>query len=368
MLSLCFYPMRQYLSAGGGEYRPDSSDTPNLPKDSHRDAQIFRPPYLFRGKRPQLTLAPEEAQYGATFTIDTPDAADIAQVSWVRLSSVTHSFNTGQRLNFLHFEKQQGKLGVTAPPDANVCPPGHYILFLLNAQKVPSIGKIIRIFAPAAPVQHAAIAPHLQTSTADLDEAVKQEPHGTHAVLGLTSTCPYGLAACWGGAYEALKTLSGVGSVRPIANAQDSTADVYMDRDAVPDVDLWWEEISRVARGSYDLRGVEISITGTVVPDAGGLALSGPHLDNPLPLRPLGATAKVQFDRANNRPQPATQHELSSFDRLAAEVTAQGTSNPRWIIGVLAKELSSVGVACKGFQYESRLEGRHNVKFIPCLM
>jgi galactose oxidase len=93
-----------------------------------------------------------------------------------------------------------------------------------------------------------------------------------------------------------------------------------------------------VARGSYDLRGVEISITGMVVPDAGGLALSGPHLGNPLPLQPLGATAKVQFDRANNRPQLATPQELSSFDRLAAAVTAQGAGNPRRITGVLAKE------------------------------
>jgi len=155
-------PDATVLSAGGGEYRPDSTDTPNPHKDSHRDAQIFRPPYLFRGKRPHLASAPEQTQYGATCTVDTPYAAYIAQVSWVRLSSVTHSFNTGQRLNFLHFEKQQGKLWLTAPPDANVCPPGYYILFLLNAQKVPSIGKIIRILAPAAPAQHAAIAPHLQ--------------------------------------------------------------------------------------------------------------------------------------------------------------------------------------------------------------
>jgi len=45
------------MSAGGGEYRPDDVN-PNDPQDSHRNAQIFQPPYLFKGPRPQISAAP----------------------------------------------------------------------------------------------------------------------------------------------------------------------------------------------------------------------------------------------------------------------------------------------------------------------
>jgi hypothetical protein len=72
---------------------------------------------------------------------------------------------------------------------------------------------------------------------------------GTRAAVGLTSRCPYGLGACWGGAYEALQKLDGVQSVRPIANA-----DVYLHGDTLPDVERWAEQIARVANGSYDFR------------------------------------------------------------------------------------------------------------------
>ena len=39
---------------------------------------------------------------------------------------------------------------VTAPANGNVCPPGHYMLFLLNQKKVPSIAAIIQITAASA--------------------------------------------------------------------------------------------------------------------------------------------------------------------------------------------------------------------------
>ncbi len=42
-------PDATVLSAGGGEYRPNNNlDRENNPNDSHKNAQIFSPPYLFR--------------------------------------------------------------------------------------------------------------------------------------------------------------------------------------------------------------------------------------------------------------------------------------------------------------------------------
>ena len=96
-------PDATVLSAGGGEYSPRNDGQPNDPKDSHKDAQIFKPPYLFRaGTRPNILSAPDDVTYGQTFTVGTSNPGQVGQVNWVRLSSVTHSFNTNQRINFLN--------------------------------------------------------------------------------------------------------------------------------------------------------------------------------------------------------------------------------------------------------------------------
>jgi galactose oxidase-like protein len=83
--------------------------------------------------------------YGQIFTVSTPDAAAVAKVTLLRLSSVTHAFNQEQRINYLTFNSQAGGLSVTAPADRNVCPPGYYMIFILNGNGVPSVARIIRV-------------------------------------------------------------------------------------------------------------------------------------------------------------------------------------------------------------------------------
>jgi hypothetical protein len=113
--------------------------------------EVFEPPYLFKGPRPTITAAPPTVTYGEAFFVETPDAASVTQVTWVRLSSVTHAFNMNQRINRLAFAPAPGGLTVTAPPDANLAPPGHYMLFLLNSNGVPSVAKIIQLSLSAGP-------------------------------------------------------------------------------------------------------------------------------------------------------------------------------------------------------------------------
>jgi hypothetical protein len=84
--------------------------------------------------------------YGQVFTIGTPNAASITRVTWIRLSSVTHSFNQNQRMNRLSFSATGTGLTVVAPSSGNRAPPGHYMLFIVDSNGVPSQGKIIRIF------------------------------------------------------------------------------------------------------------------------------------------------------------------------------------------------------------------------------
>ncbi|HTF68131.1 MAG TPA: galactose oxidase-like domain-containing protein, partial [Edaphobacter sp.] len=108
-------------------------------------AEIYSPPYLFKGARPSITSAPTNVKYAQAFSVATPDAANIAEVAWIRLGSVTHALNMEQRLNHLQFVKASGTLTITAPANPNLAPPGYYMLFLLNGTGVPSVAKIVQI-------------------------------------------------------------------------------------------------------------------------------------------------------------------------------------------------------------------------------
>lgn len=134
-------PDGRVLSVGGG--RPKASGEPS--GTEHRDGEIFSPPYLFKGARPTITSAPTVAGYNQPIFVETSQASSITKVSLVRLSSVTHSFNMNQRINFLNFSATSNGLFVTTPLNSNHCPPGHYMLFILNGNGVPSIAKIIQI-------------------------------------------------------------------------------------------------------------------------------------------------------------------------------------------------------------------------------
>jgi hypothetical protein len=113
--------------------------------DNEPNAEVFSPPYLFKGPRPAVTSAPSDIGYGSSFFVETPDAALTTAVTLVRLSAVTHAFNMNQRFLRLAFSQATGGLTVTAPAAGEVAPPGHYMLFLLNAAGVPSIARIVRL-------------------------------------------------------------------------------------------------------------------------------------------------------------------------------------------------------------------------------
>lgn len=82
------------------------------------------------------------------FTINTRDAPTIAEVVLVRPSAATHGFNQSQRLVGCTFIPAANSLSVQAPPNGNVAPPGWYLLFIVNAGRVPSVAKWIRLTPP----------------------------------------------------------------------------------------------------------------------------------------------------------------------------------------------------------------------------
>jgi hypothetical protein len=323
------------LSAGGGEYRPDDKNT-NLPEDTHREAQIFEPPYLFRGTRPVITSAPDSVHYGETFEIEVSDATAIGKVSWIRLPSVTHAFDQNQHAHFPQFtQTDTNRWEVASPARPELCPPCHYMMFVLNENAVPSKAKIIQLStahgaAPelerAAAVAAGVVPPLAAESavpsgrlTAPSGGAYGYEtvsvPAGTSVTIGITGTCPYGIGACWGGAYDALGRLEAVHSVNPVPNTHDSTAQVSLTDWGLPPLDRWAEQFQRRANGTYQLRGFEATVRGAVTERDGQLFLKAIQQRPQVQLAPL-SIAKVQWDRERAAPRQPEESEIRAYSDL----------------------------------------------------
>ena len=109
-------PDGRVLTAGSGD---------DGPAVNQLQAELFSPPYLFKGARPTIASAPSLIGYGSTFWVDSADAGTIASVSLIRPGAVTHAFDEDQRFLNLSFTHAPGALNVTAPASANLAPPGY---------------------------------------------------------------------------------------------------------------------------------------------------------------------------------------------------------------------------------------------------
>jgi len=127
---------RVMVSGSGRSPGPDVRDQESL--------EIFAPPYLFKGPRPTITTAPDVLGYNKTFNVETPNAANIAAVALLAVGNMTHGINMSQRYLPLSFSVIGGSLTVSAPNNANLAPPGIYMLFIVNAQGVPSMASFVR--------------------------------------------------------------------------------------------------------------------------------------------------------------------------------------------------------------------------------
>jgi hypothetical protein len=131
------------LLAGGGAY--------GLAKNE-KSGEVYSPPYLFKGPRPVVDSAPDSVHYNQSFTVETPDASRIQKVSLVRMGSVTHNVDMDQRFMNLSVTAGSGQVTIQGPANANIAPPGWYMVFLVDNQGVPSMGQIVKI-DPAGDIQ-----------------------------------------------------------------------------------------------------------------------------------------------------------------------------------------------------------------------
>ena len=138
--SAVLLPDGRVLLAGGGAYGNAAT---------RRAARSSRPRTCSRARARPSPTRPDELHYGQNFTIDTPDAARIQKVSLVRMGSVTHNFDFDQRFIPLTVTPGSGSVTISGPTNANVAPPGRYMVFLVDDKGVPSYGQIVTIDAAA---------------------------------------------------------------------------------------------------------------------------------------------------------------------------------------------------------------------------
>jgi hypothetical protein len=116
--------------------------------DGETRMEVYSPDYLLRGARPIITDAPASVTYGQGFPVHLLEEGEVSSVSFIRLSAVTHCFNMGQRSVALDFTPSDfAGFQITAPADANLAPPGYYMLFVLDGNGVPAVAPIVQLVA-----------------------------------------------------------------------------------------------------------------------------------------------------------------------------------------------------------------------------
>ena len=182
--SAVLLPDGKVLLAGGGAYGNARNE---------KSGEVYSPPYLFKGPRPAVTAAPDKLHYGQSFSVDTPDAARIQKVSLVRMGSVTHNFDFDQRFIPLSVTAGSGSVTISGPPNANVAPPGRYMVFLVDDNGVPSTGQIVTIDAATdtqAPTAPGGLVATTRPDGAKLDWTASTDNVGVKEYRVYRSTTP----------------------------------------------------------------------------------------------------------------------------------------------------------------------------------
>ena len=146
-------PDGRVLSAGGGAGGNFSA---------RFNAELFTPWYLFESngsgrlaQRPNILDVPNVLEYGQAFRLVSREAKRISRVTWIRLPATTHAFDSSQRFFEIPVQRSGSApdvLRLVAPADANLMPPGHYLLTIIDGNGIPSASKIVQlVFKTQAP-------------------------------------------------------------------------------------------------------------------------------------------------------------------------------------------------------------------------
>lgn len=149
---------------GGGQGVSVFADGPEgtlVPVPPWYSVEVYRPGYLFQKGRPTISTVPTDIALGA---LDVPLGVKLrstssggeTRVALIGPGSVTHAMDPSQvyiKLKFAPFTpaadpESETTIHFEAPPDANVAPPGWYLLTVVNAEGRPAAAKWVRVGMP----------------------------------------------------------------------------------------------------------------------------------------------------------------------------------------------------------------------------
>jgi hypothetical protein len=164
-------PDGRILIGGGGSCGGCQTNTsPDSPNGDQNNIEYYKPPYLFKpdgsGGQTEVTSRPEITSvtntsgtaidlntsigYGQNLKITT--TGKITRVTMIKLGAVTHARNFDQNFNQLAevsntFDSgsNTSSLSVTTPSERAYATPGHYMIFAIDSDGVPSVAKIIKL-------------------------------------------------------------------------------------------------------------------------------------------------------------------------------------------------------------------------------
>jgi hypothetical protein len=112
---------------------------------SPHQAQVYSPPYLFAGSRPDIIWAPRTLSLGQTINI-AANTPKIVSVVLVAPGAVTHGNDMHQRFIKLRSQTFGPVLQVTIPNSSSLVPPGYYMLFIVDSKGIPSVANFVRVY------------------------------------------------------------------------------------------------------------------------------------------------------------------------------------------------------------------------------
>jgi hypothetical protein len=121
-----------------------SQDDMDKADASAHQAQVYSPPYLFAGARPEITEAPSALSIGQSFSV-TASTPNIASVVLIAPGAVTHGNDMHQRFLKLKSQTNGPNLQVSMPTNKYLAPPGYYMLFIVDSKGIPSVAKFVHV-------------------------------------------------------------------------------------------------------------------------------------------------------------------------------------------------------------------------------
>jgi hypothetical protein len=134
------------LMPDGRVWSAGDDANPNRDGDT---AEVYEPPYLFRGARPTIVKGPQSLASHRDFDLTVRGPVP-TRVTMLAPGNTTHGRDMNQRFVELKVRRRQTKgdttvLRVGGPRSAAVAPPGPYMLFALSARGAPSAARWTRV-------------------------------------------------------------------------------------------------------------------------------------------------------------------------------------------------------------------------------